>query len=161
MKKSILLFALLFIVFASNAQNTGKKETQKSKSANKSLIKKSANFDRPSIRFETEVIDYGTIEKGADGRRQFEFVNEGTQALTILNAKSSCGCVLVTFPRDPIMPGQKAVIEARYDTHREGQFMKRIIVDTNGNETKVLTVKGNVKPDAKDPIPTRPSFFEN
>lgn len=29
------------------------------------------------IEFKTEVIDYGTIEKGADGVRVFEFTNIG------------------------------------------------------------------------------------
>ena len=35
------------------------------------------------IEFKTDVIDYGTIEKGADGVRTFEFTNTGNAPLII------------------------------------------------------------------------------
>ena len=35
------------------------------------------------IEFKTEVIDYGTIEKGSDGVRVFEFTNTGDAPLII------------------------------------------------------------------------------
>ena len=50
------------------------------------------------IEFKTMVIDYGTIEKGADGVRVFEFTNTGNAPLIISNVKSTCGC---TVPKKP------------------------------------------------------------
>ena len=39
------------------------------------------------IEFKTDVIDYGTIEKGADGVRVFEFTNTGNAPLIISSVK--------------------------------------------------------------------------
>ena len=58
------------------------------------------------IEFKTEVIDYGTIEKGADGVRVFEFTNTGNAPLIISNVKSTCGCTVPKKPKGPIMPGE-------------------------------------------------------
>ena len=41
----------------------------------------------PQISFEEETIDYGTIEKGADGKRMFTFTNTGNEPLIISNCK--------------------------------------------------------------------------
>ena len=51
------------------------------------------------IKFETETIDYGTIEKGADGVRVFKFTNVGDAPLIISKVKSSCGCTVPKKPR--------------------------------------------------------------
>ena len=50
--------------------------------------------------FDSETIDYGTVPANSDGKREFTFVNNGTQPLIITNAAGSCGC---TVP-DPISP---------------------------------------------------------
>ena len=41
------------------------------------------------IEFESTVIDYGTIEKGADGVRVFKFTNTGNAPLIVSKVKSS------------------------------------------------------------------------
>ena len=50
------------------------------------------------ITFEKTVIDYGTVDKGADGVRDFVFTNTGDAPLIISNVKSTCGC---TIPKKP------------------------------------------------------------
>ena len=44
------------------------------------------------IKFEALEINYGNIEKGADGVRNFKFTNTGKAPLIISDAKGSCGC---------------------------------------------------------------------
>lgn len=99
-----------------------------------------------TIQFETLDINYGTIEKGSDPMREFHFTNTGNAPLIISNAQGSCGCLVPTWPREPIMPGQSGVINARYDTQRVGPFTKYITLTTNvtGQETVRLTVHGEV-----------------
>ena len=46
----------------------------------------------PKFQFKSEVIDYGEIEKGANGLRVFEFTNTGNAPLVIENVYLSCGC---------------------------------------------------------------------
>jgi hypothetical protein len=97
------------------------------------------------IKFKTEVIDYGTIEKGADGIRVFEFTNTGDAPLTIVRVYSSCGCTIPKKPDAPIMPGETGVIEVKYDTKRVGPFRKTITVHSNAEEeTTAIKIKGKI-----------------
>jgi hypothetical protein len=98
------------------------------------------------IEFKTESIDYGAIEKGADGVRIFEFTNTGNAPLIISKASSSCGCTIPKKPEEPIMPGDTGEIQVKYDTNRVGPIRKAITVISNADTpTKVLKIKGEVK----------------
>jgi len=97
------------------------------------------------IEFKTDVIDYGTIEKGADGLRVFEFTNTGDAPLIITKVKSSCGCTVPSWPEEPIMPGESGKIEVQYDTKRVMPIRKTITVTSNANTpTVALKIKGLV-----------------
>jgi len=95
------------------------------------------------IEFKTDVIDYGTIEKGADGLRIFEFTNTGNAPLIISNAKSTCGCTVPNWPKTPIMPGETGEIKVKYDTKRVNPIRKTITVTSNADTPSVaLKIKG-------------------
>lgn len=97
------------------------------------------------IEFKTDIIDYGTIEKGADGVRTFEFTNTGDAPLIITNVKSTCGCTIPKKPKHPIMPGESNVIEVKYDTKRVAPIRKTITVMSNADTpTVALKIKGRV-----------------
>jgi Protein of unknown function (DUF1573) len=104
-------------------------------------------------QFKQTEMDYGKIDKGADPLRKFTFTNVGDEPLIISNAQGSCGCTVPTYPKEPIMPGQSATIDVRYDTQRVGPFTKSVTLTTNeANQTRVLTIKGEVKtPPAETP----------
>ena len=107
-------------------------------------------LDGAGIVFETETIDYGTIEHNANGDREFVFTNNGNKPLIISNTQGSCGCTVPTTPKEPIAPGAKGIIGVKYATDRVGAFTKSVTVTSNaeGQPTKVLTIKGTVLPDA-------------
>ena len=97
------------------------------------------------IEFKTEVIDYGTIEKGANGIRTFEFTNTGNAPLVITNVKSTCGCTVPKKPKAPILPGETGEIEVKYDTNRVNPIRKTITVCSNAERpTVALKIKGLV-----------------
>jgi len=58
------------------------------------------------IKFKTETIDYGTIEQHSDGTRLFTFTNEGNAPLLITKVKTSCGCTVPTYSKEPILPSK-------------------------------------------------------
>jgi len=64
------------------------------------------------LSLDKEVHDYGKIKKGADGSCYFTITNNGTEPLTITNAKGSCGCTVPSWPKEPIIPGESAKIES-------------------------------------------------
>lgn len=97
------------------------------------------------IEFKTDVIDYGIIEKGADGVRVFEFTNTGDAPLIISKVNSSCGCTVPKKPEGPILPGATGQIEVKYDTNRVNPIRKTITVLSNAETpTVALKIKGEV-----------------
>lgn len=143
MKKLILLsFALIGMLTFSVAQTAEKTET----------AKEATNAKGAKIEFESKTIDYGTIENGADGNREFKFTNTGDAPLVITNAKGSCGCTVPTWPRTPIAPGASDVIKVRYATNRTGGFSKTVTLTTNAvnSATVRLRIKGTVKPKVEE-----------
>lgn len=97
------------------------------------------------IEFKTDTIDYGTIDKGADGVRVFEFTNTGNEPLIVSKVTSSCGCTVPKKPEAPIMPGKTGEISVRYDTNRVMPIRKTITVISNAETpTVALKIKGEV-----------------
>ena len=97
------------------------------------------------IEFKETTIDYGTIEKGANGLRTFEFTNTGDAPLIVSKVSSSCGCTVPKKPEAPIMPGKTGEIEVKYDTNRVMPIRKTITVLSNANTpTVTLKIKGEV-----------------
>jgi hypothetical protein len=105
-----------------------------------------SNPNAAEITFQSEVIDFGTIDQNANGTREFVFTNTGKEPLIITSTRGSCGCTVPSPPKEPIAPGKKGVIKVTYDTNRVGPFVKTVTVESNGKSgKKVLTIKGNVQ----------------
>ena len=133
MKKVFLTSSIILsALFSVNAQST--KDTGKTVDPNS-----------PVIKFETNVHDFGTIQQNGDGTYEFKFTNTGKEPLIIKEAHGSCGCTVPSWPKDPIAPGKAAVIKVTYDTHRIGNFVKTVTLQSNANpQQDVLTIKGKV-----------------
>jgi hypothetical protein len=102
-------------------------------------------FSAQEFKFEKEIINYGKIKKGEDGKRLFEFTNIGNAPLIIKNIKTSCDCAVPKKPDYPIMPGEKATITVEYDTSNTGGFSKEIIIFSNAKESiKKIKIKGYI-----------------
>jgi hypothetical protein len=113
------------------------------------------NTNSPKIEFETDVVDYGTIDQNANGEREFKFTNNGKEPLIITNCKGSCGCTVPSWPREPIAPGESGVIKVKYATNRVGPINKSITVNSNAaTPVKVLRIIGTVK--KVEPVKTVP-----
>ncbi|MFK7050063.1 MULTISPECIES: DUF1573 domain-containing protein [Flavobacterium] len=167
MKKAILTVAT--IVFLGNLSATAQEKAKKAASKAKMEVAKKVEETKfeitkvagPGMYVEKETIDYGTIEQGADGKREFVIVNNGNEPLIISNAQGSCGCTVPSFPKEPIAPGAKAVIGVKYDTNRVGAINKSVTVTTNmkDNPIKVLHITGNItaKPAPTSPLDAKPT----
>lgn len=129
MKKiTILLVVIAVSILGLSAQNANKKEKTTAK-----------------IIFEETIHDYGEIELNSDGVCEFKFTNEGSKALILTNVRSSCGCTVPNWPKDPLNKDNEAVIKVKYNTARLGSFSKSITVYSNGSKQPIiLRIKGNV-----------------
>ncbi len=79
-----------------------------------------------------DVIDFGTIYSDLDsGVRHLEFTNTGNEPLVFHEVKSSCGCLVPYWPREPFPPGKSGVIKVKYNITRIGPINKTITITTN------------------------------
>jgi len=145
MKKVLLSFGIVACTFLSvNAQNT---------TTTPAPAVTPVDPNAPVMSFESEVVDYGTIEQNADGVRYFTFTNTGKEPLIISNARGSCGCTVPTWPKEPIKPGETAKIKVKYATNRLGAINKSVTIYSNATEpTKVVRIKGNVIAPKTSPV---------
>lgn len=99
-----------------------------------------------TIQFEQTTHDYGTITQGSDGTYEFIFHNRGSEPLLLNNVRSSCGCTIPEWPKEPIATGETGKIKVSYNTRILGTFSKSISVYTNSDEKPViLVIKGKVE----------------
>ncbi len=104
---------------------------------------------KPELDFERTEHNFGTIKEELGAvTTQFEFTNTGKSPLIIQRVSASCGCTTPSYTREPVLPGKKGTISAKYSTvRRPGTFNKTITEYTNVPDTVyVLTIKGNVVP---------------
>ncbi len=107
---------------------------------------------KPEAKFKKNEHNFGSIKESLGAvTTQFEFTNTGKTPLIIQRVSASCGCTTPSYSREPILPGKKGNVTARYSTTgRPGNFNKHLTVYTNVPDTVyVLTIKGNVIPDQK------------
>lgn len=105
------------------------------------------------IEFESLEHDFGKIYDGKPSSHEFVFTNKGKVPLVLSNVQPACGCTTPEWPREPIMPGEKAKIKAIYNAGSyRGAFSKGITVQSNSaNGSVQLIIKGSVLDTPKEP----------
>ena len=95
--------------------------------------------------FDEYVHDYGQIGQNSDGSWTFTFKNVGENAVLINRVRSTCGCTVPAWPREPIEPGSAGEITVKYNTALTGTFLKSLFVySTAANSPVKLQIKGKV-----------------
>lgn len=123
MKKNILVFSFFLMVgFAVKAQD-------------------------PVITFTAKVHDFGQIKQGTPVTYDFVFKNTGKAPLFLSQPRSSCGCTVPSYPKEPIMPGQNGKISITFDAEKAGEFSKQVTIISNAeNSPETIVIKGVVIP---------------
>ena len=67
-----------------------------------------------TIEWEDTVSNFGTVKQGDSVIVNFKFRNSGGKVLFVSAAHSSCGCAVVSYSQDAVMPGRKGEITARF-----------------------------------------------
>ena len=98
---------------------------------------------------------------GEKVKHDYKFTNTGSEPLIISNAKGSCGCTVPSWPREPIAPGESAVIAVQFDSKNKGKVggspqSKRVTITANTDPVNTyLTIKGTVN--KEETAPANPS----
>ncbi|MDA3905411.1 MAG: DUF1573 domain-containing protein [Bacteroidales bacterium] len=132
MKKALFIFFVLLIsgisVYAQNAP-----------------VAANDKPNSPVILFEETLFNYGTIVQDGNGMHNFIYKNTGKEPLVLSRVRSSCGCTIPEWSRQPLMSMEQDTIKVKYDTHRIGRFSKTISVYSNAKDPMVVVrIQGEV-----------------
>ncbi|MEQ9307032.1 MAG: DUF1573 domain-containing protein [Marinoscillum sp.] len=86
------------------------------------------------LEWKSTKIELGAVKAGESHSINFEFTNEGLEPVLILEAKGSCGCTNVKYPKTEIGPGESASISATFTSKKAGVFNKNIKIRTSASE---------------------------
>lgn len=109
--KSKLPFILSLVFFSAldfSAHGQGKPVT-----AQKAEQKK-----KVEMTFENAFIHLGKVKRGDSRKFDFVFLNTGIDPIEI-DIISSCDCTTLDWPRKPIKPGQKGIINVTFDSTKK------------------------------------------
>lgn len=79
------------------------------------------------MTFDNPHQDLGVIRRGDKRKLDFNFVNEGNEAIKIEHV-SACECTTLDWPRKSVEPGQKGTIKAIFDS-TEKEVSETIEID--------------------------------
>ncbi len=109
-------------------------------------LKAQENEAQAEMMFKDTLHIFGKIWYQANAEYEFVFKNTGKTPLIIRDVKSSCGCTVPEWSKEPVLPKGKGIIKVKYDTKRIGEFYKIITVYSNAKNSPVkLYVQGNVR----------------
>ena len=100
--------------------------------------------EEKSIEWISTIHNFGEIDYNIPVTATFEFTNTGSEPVAILKVKSSCGCTVADYSKEPVLPGKSATVSATYNAKRNGHFQKSITINTTDNKAHRLTLKGVV-----------------
>jgi hypothetical protein len=130
-----LIFPVIAVLLFSCTQ---KNSEEKAKSSGQELF------------FAETTYNFGEMMENGPGTFKIEFKNKGDQPIIINRVRSSCGCTIPSWPKEPVAPEQTGEIEVKYNTALTGSFMKSVyIYSTAENSPVKLMVKGKVIPKDK------------
>lgn len=145
MKKSILLVALcVAFTFTSCKDNAADKVNEENVATAADRDAASAKY--AAMSFEETEFDFGEIQRGTHVEHLFSFKNTGDAPLVIVDAKSSCGCTVPEWTKEPIAPGENGTLLVKFDGSGQNQVSKTITVTANTEKgTERLTIKAFVE----------------
>ena len=96
----------------------------------------------PTMEFEESAYDFGNIARGTAVEHVFKFKNTGKAPLVIVDATSTCGCTVPSYPKEPIQPGETGELLVKYNGSGLNAVTKIVTVKSNtekGSETVKIT----------------------
>ena len=140
MKRLLLFFSGCLVYGALAAQATATTPTISSPTS-------ATVTGKEVLDLKESAFDFGKIPQGRPVTHVFEVANNGLDSLKITNVQASCGCTTPDWERDKVQaPGAKTQITVGYNAASEGLFTKTITITYNDEQTKIITITGQVWP---------------
>ena len=97
------------------------------------------------IQWTETIHDFGQIILKKPAKATFTFTNSSEAPVVITNVRSSCGCTVANYTKEPVRPGENGEVSATYNAARVGRFTKTVTVTVDAVKTPIiLKIKGEV-----------------
>jgi len=101
---------------------------------------------KDGVKWDQTEVDYGELIKDEPTDAVFKMTNTGSKPVFITNAKASCGCTAISYPKRPIRPGETVDVTTTYTPDSYGTFNKTVTLTLNIEEsTQILRLNGIVR----------------
>ena len=99
-----------------------------------------------TVSFDTTLVDLGHFPWQEPQSFTFTLKNTGDRPLVIRDVVSSCGCVEVEYPEEPVRPGHERELRVRYRAKSRGPVSQSMLVYSNAEKSPVrLYVRGKAE----------------
>lgn len=96
-----------------------------------------------SIQADRTSADLGNFARSEEQKVVFNLKNTGRHLLVVHDVTTSCGCITVDYPKEPVRPGDVLPLTVTYRADEAGYFSKTATVHCNAEGAPlVLNVKG-------------------
>lgn len=152
MKRIFLAFsALAMLGFISCKENAANKINTENVAV--AAERDAAAKQVPVMTFDKSEHDFGSIAQNTPQETTFTFTNTGNAPLIITDAKSTCGCTVPTWTKDPIAPGATGELLVKFNGSGQNQVTKTITVTANTEKgQELLRIKAFVNPKNAAPV---------
>jgi len=152
MRKIIVLIILSFGLFIISCNENAVKKIDKQNLENAKVRDSEIRLGGSRLSFDKTEHDFGILNEGDIVETVFSFTNSGKSELIITSAKSSCGCTVPEWPKEPILPGETGKIKVKFNTRgKPNKQRKQITLRTNTDSGKeIITILAQVTPKPKN-----------
>ncbi|GAB5524478.1 MAG: hypothetical protein Roseis2KO_23500 [Roseivirga sp.] len=110
----------------------------------------------PELVLVTDLHDFGLVEEGQPAQFYIKYRNEGLMRLRLTDASSDCGCTVVDWNGDKVVPGEMDSVLVAYDTSTPGLINRIVTLQSNSPDSPhAFYVIGNVVPAGSDYLQLR------
>jgi len=91
--------------------------------------------------------NFGTVQEGDTVKLSYTFKNTGDRPLFLSKVHADCGCTVVSFPKEAVLPGHEEKVLVQFSSMHHPGFVSRSFVatsNTNNNSKHTLRMQGNV-----------------
>lgn len=96
------------------------------------------------ITFKEKTHRFPKTKEGVLLEHDYTFTNTGNEPLIIDGIKVTCTCTKFTYPKTPILPGEKGVIHVSFDTNKKYEWQNRTLVISSNAEKPTSIIRFKV-----------------
>ncbi len=125
-KHGLIVAVWMVISGCGNTQDSNREEK----------IQNSVPQEITEFEFNEEIHNFGTLTAGEVVIFSFVATNTGQNPLVISTIESDCGCIQTRFNGQPVLPGEKGIIEVEWNTSGLiGRQYQPLMIEMNTKDT--------------------------